>query len=78
MKSILRDLLNEFDNRSIASVQLSSPLNVLMRYDDNLLYLGKIGSPCGWTWVDAKVDGKPYVGAMPPVTATAEGILTIV
>lgn len=34
---------------------------------------GKTGSPSGWIWVDAKVDGKPYVGAMPPVTATAEG-----
>jgi hypothetical protein len=35
--------------------------------------LGKIGSMSSWIWVDAKVDGKPYVGAMPPVTALAEG-----
>ena len=28
----------------------------------------------GWTWVDAKVDGKPYVGAMPPITALAVGV----
>lgn len=34
---------------------------------------GKIGSLSSWIWVDAKVDGKPYVGAMPPVTALAEG-----
>ena len=34
---------------------------------------GKIGSLRGWIWVDAKVDGKPYIGAMPPVTALAVG-----
>ena len=32
------------------------------------ILLGKIGSARGWVWIDAKVDGKPYVGGMPPVT----------
>jgi serine/threonine protein kinase len=35
------------------------------------ILLGKIGSARGWVWIDAKVDGKPYVGGMPPVTALA-------
>jgi serine/threonine protein kinase/CRP-like cAMP-binding protein len=35
------------------------------------ILLGKIGSARGWVWIDAKVDGKPYVGGMPPVTAVA-------
>ena len=34
------------------------------------ILLGKIGSARGWVWIDAKVDGKPYVGGMPPVTGT--------
>jgi hypothetical protein len=45
----------------------------LLTLNCTIEYLGKIGSMSSWIWVDAKVDGKPYVGAMPPITALAEG-----
>ena len=38
------------------------------------ILLGKIGSARGWVWIDAKVDGKPYVGGMPPVTGTKSDV----
>jgi hypothetical protein len=51
-------------------LSLSSPSS---DYGTRTILAGKIGSLNGWTWVDAKVEGKPYVGAMPPISAVAEG-----